>query len=247
MSLSLGLSLSLRSSGGAAAPPIDLTTLALRAYYRASYAPTTWSGTASAGSSGAKTLSVLGTSPSAGTAVNGFAPAAFSGTNQAFIDAADLAPTYITTTAYRIWVLFRSPSTSAPSGLPYNDTSLFVEGGGNWGVNFTTSGVSVYHQSSTRTTAACAADGNYHAAELLYDGANVAIRIDRAAPVVGSATATTGVITSGAMRIAANIGATRLTGSILEMAFVDTADAPSMAVPFADVIAAWNNRYGLGL
>ena len=78
--------LRIRIRGGVSDPKavstLDPATLALTGWWRGSYDGSgTWSGTASAGSSGTRSLVELTNKPSSGTAVNGFNPATFDGVN----------------------------------------------------------------------------------------------------------------------------------------------------------------------
>jgi hypothetical protein len=243
--MSLGISLSLAlASRGAAEPVVDLTTLAFNGLWTGSYVGIAYAGTASAGTSSAKTLSILTAYPTVGTAVNSKAPMVFNGTTQGLTDGVNVFSTYITTTAYRILLLLKSSSAAAPSGLPYNDPGLMTESGGNFGVNFTSNGVGVYHSSTLIATKACAADGNWHLVDISFDGANVSIVVDDGTAATG-ASAGTGAV-GGALRLGSNYGNTvRFTGSML---MVGTAPTTLLSgLTRAQAKAAINSIYALSL
>lgn len=120
--------------GGRVDAGLDPSSLALTGWYRASYSGAPWVGTASAGTSGAKSATSPGSAPTVGTAVNGKTPALYNGTTEYLRDIVSTGPDYISTTKYRVVMLIEPGTLSAPAGAPYDDRGLFVETGGNWGI-----------------------------------------------------------------------------------------------------------------
>lgn len=102
-----------------------------------------WTGVSSLGTSGSQVFTEITNYPDAGTALNGFAPADFNGTNDRLTGPA--ISTAFTTTAGSIAVLFKADTLSAPStpSDPYNEHAIFSasDGGCNIGVSVSTSGV----------------------------------------------------------------------------------------------------------
>lgn len=118
-----------------AAAAFDPATLALSGYYQGSYAPNTWTGTASAGTSGSRSVTEPTNPPTSGTPVNGFAPAAFNGTNQKLTDSSNLS-SYVTPTEGSHWELFRATSISGGAAAGYDNPALCCDiAGGNWGMH----------------------------------------------------------------------------------------------------------------
>lgn len=139
MRLGLGLSLSNVRGGGAAAydPADDAWTL----WQRASYGGSPWAGTASAGTSGSRSLTEATNPPAVGTAVNGLTPTDHDGTNDRFFVHAwtDL----FTLGAGTCIVLFNADAAAAETTtLGYDEAQLVgsTDGSGSWGLSVHTSG-----------------------------------------------------------------------------------------------------------
>ncbi len=230
------------SSSGVAV--LDPSTLSLTGWVRGSYAAAPWAGTASAGTSGAKTFQTSGTNPTAGTAVNGLTPAAFNGSTQYLIDIVSTMSAYISTTAYRVSLLINATSAAAPAGNIYDNPGILTEAGGEWGIVFNSNGVSCYHDSAGYKVASQACStGAWHAVDVLYNGTTLTVSVDGVAgtPVTAG---TLGAIGS-AVRVGGNYShAVKFTGSILEIA---TAQATLATTTAAQIKAYYNSRYGLSL
>ncbi len=196
----------------------DPTLLTLTGLWRGSFAGTPWTGVASAGSSSGKNLPVLGGSqvPGIGTAINGFAPATFNGTNQALANTADTTTAFITTTAYFFSFLIK-PVTAVADTTVYDNPGLVTEAGGNWGIVFSSAGVRVYHSSATKNTLALAT-GSYAQVDITFTGGVLKMRKNGGAWTTVSSVAATGGITASAFRVGINYGgAAKFTGDMMEI------------------------------
>lgn len=236
-------SIALDVLSGGAPPVIDPTTFAFGGLFRGSYAGSPWAGIASAGTSGGHSVSTLGAAPSTGTAQNGFTPATFNGSTQALGDAVNLLSAYMTPTAYRVLILFKASSASAPAAQTYDDPALLSESSGDFGVTFNTNGVGIYHAAVLVVTKACPADGNYHVADIKFDGTTVSISIDGGTPATG-ASSTTDTI-DGEPQIGTNYAAAvHFAGSILDL---EIAPTTLSSLTTAQWIAYVNARYALSI
>lgn len=220
---------------------LNPATLALSGFYRGSYSASPWAGVASAGASGGRSISA-GSAPSTGTAINGFTPAQFNG-SQWLRDLTNLASAYLSTTAYRVSMLIKPTSLSAPAGAIYNNPGLLTETGGNWGIVIDTSGVHVYHGSGAQVahSSGAVSAGAWHRVDVVFDGTQVRVTVDGVAgtPV---ASATTGAIGS-ALTLGSNFGAS--VGFVGQIAEVDIASTALSGVTSADWSAYFLARYGV--
>lgn len=196
---------------GASAATFDPATLSLSGWWRASYAGAPWSGTASAGTSGANNLALLGAAPTAGPAVSTYTPADFDGTTQALSGAA--LSTFLTDTAYTVLVAFYSDVASAlTDGVGY----LFGDDGGYMSLGFTTSGVSALgFDGASKTAAIACAHGAWHLAMAKLSGGNLYAGVDG----TWSAPTACGAIGSlaGTSRVGIAYSGDRLDGRLLEV------------------------------
>jgi hypothetical protein len=230
----------------AAAPVFDPTASALTGLYRGSFGGDPWAGTASAGTSGGRSLSA-GAAPAVGAAVNGFTPASFNGTTHFLTDLTNTADTYLTTTAYRVSLLLQPAALAAPSGLPYNDPGLITESGGNWGITVDSAGVHVYHHDGVYKIAdgpAALLVGTWYAVDVVYNGTDITVSVNGTAgtPV---AAGTLGTIAGAGLRMGSNYAATVFySGLILDAALANTTLAGSTHANFR---AYYASRYGVSV
>lgn len=240
----MGLGLGLGFGGGSAgAAVLNPATLALTGWVRASYGGAPWAGTASAGSSGAKSMVTAGADPSVGTAINGLTPAAFNGTTQYLRDIADICSDFISTTAYRVVALIEPGSLAADSGVPYNDAGIFVETGGNWGVFVNSTNVGVYHYDGAYKVATKAVVAGKQLVDVRFDGSTLTVAVNGVdgTPV---AAGTLGAIATD-LRLGTNYAASvKYPGTIAE---IFTAQSDLAATTPSDVKAYINSRYALSL
>lgn len=126
---------------------IDPATLNLTGYWL-NYAGGTWTGTASAGSSGGRTL-VPGTAPSVGANFGAHPSAAFNGTTQ-YLDSALDANDFLSSTAYTMEVVCDIAGLLA-SGAIYDEVLIFG-GTSQIYISVSTSGVQAGHFNSVSGT-----------------------------------------------------------------------------------------------
>lgn len=166
----------------------DPATLALSAWYRASFAGSPWAPVASAGISGTQGSMTEATNPPAtGAALNGLTPADFDGTNDVLSNANSLS-TFIGAAAWSIAVLINPTATAAVRsvGAGYSDPAIIAETTqGYWYLTYTTSGVTVGHYDSVagvwkEANQACSS-GSWHLVQAWFDGVNISISVDSVA------------------------------------------------------------------
>lgn len=225
---------------------LDPTTLTLTGWYRGSYSGSPWSGTASAGASGSRSIEA-GSAPSTGSAVNGFTPANFvAASSHYLLDGTNLADAYISTTAYRVVMLVKLTSSAAPAGAIYDDRGLVTEGGGNWGIVYNTSGVHCYHYDGAyqvASSASAVATGGWHIIDVQYNGTNLTVSVDGTAgtPV---AAGTLGSV-AAAFRVGTNYGpAVYADAQIMEVILASSDLSATTAAAFKGYV---NSRYALSL
>ncbi len=233
------------------APAYDPAVLSLTGWWRGSYTASPWVGTASAGNSGGGThnMARISNPASSGTAVNGFNPATFNGSNQQ-LDNASALSAFITDTAYFYWCLFKATATTGTSGtsLAYNNEQLIGDVNGKFGCSIATvAGVDKvvpWHYDATGSK------GDPHAISLSawnlicvrYDGTNIRGKLNSAS--VATAAAGTVDDVTGTMMMGASFSTPKFTGSILDMGVMASAGTDAL---FDDIKAYINSRYGLAL
>lgn len=243
----VGLSSLVWAAGGE--PAFDPATLVLTHWQRGSFASSPWAATASAGDSGSRALSEATNPPSAGTAVNGFTPALFDGTNDVLFS--PTGSTDLWTASEYSYVLLAKPITAAaPTGSgAWADEQFLGDANAYIGLAYTTLGLKAHHYngvgSGVETTAATAATGSYHMMLVYYDGTT--LRVDVNAGVsVGSATvgSISGFGSSGAMRI----GRGNAAGSFSNVEILEVMTSKVNLSPYkAGLKSYFNARYGLSL
>lgn len=104
----------------------DPSNLALSGWWRDYAGTAPWSGRASAGPSSSSILNSFGSDPGLGTAVNGYIPALFNGTNFLIsnVSATSLFNTTTGANAGTIVALINIASAAAPNSTPYDDAGI---------------------------------------------------------------------------------------------------------------------------
>ncbi len=157
----------------------DPAVLALSGWWRADYAGAPWTGTASAGASGSRSLVTAGNDPAVGSAVGGLDPADFDGSNDLLASTVQTSDLF-SAGAGSFWCLFYADTAPAPGGADYdngnfltNDTTAEID------IGFTSAGFSanVYGGAHTRIDVACST-GAWHLGQVRWDGANLEVRVD---------------------------------------------------------------------
>lgn len=202
------------SDGINASVTVDPVTLVLAGFWRGSFSGAPWVGTASAGLSGSHNITGGG-GAGTGSAVNGFTPATFNGTSNTLIDSTN-APLYLTTTDYTVsGVAYFNAALTA--GTVYNMPGIVTESGGNWGVVYDSSGIRVYHASTSVLTIPCTT-GGWRAFDIVFTGGVLKGRIGNGAWVTASGVAATGSLTTASLRVGANYAnAVFLNASVMEL------------------------------
>lgn len=243
----LGLGLSLASVGGIA--PFTPANLALSGYWRASFAGAPWAATASAGVSGTTgALTVVGATPTTGTAVNGFTPAVFA-SGKALTNTAD-ASTLWAAGAGTIFALFKAASADTATGNKYDDPALLHDSSVRFTMNFSSAGIGGtmvdgvdYQQAITPCST-----GAWHLAMVRFSwngsSGTIGVTLDSAAEV-------THAIAGNLVRDGTDIfvgeyqpGSLRFDGSILELG---TAAYKVTDADYAQIKSYVNTRYALSL
>lgn len=219
-------------------------TLSLTGWWRGSFASSPWNGTASAGSSGTRTLTEATNPPDPGTLLNGFAPADFSSSDRL----GGLAiSNYFTTAAGSALILYRADTSAAPAADPINDPALIGQSGSQQvqiAHNSTGPVVSVHDSASQKRIQLTAATGSWHLVQMRWNGTNMQGRVDSNSWSTSAATAGPSPLTT-VLRVGANYNLTKFfDGQIMSIIFDDTTldDAT-----FDNIKSSLNTRYALSL
>jgi hypothetical protein len=212
------------------APPVmggggggfDPATLPLSGWWRANYTAAPWAAVASAGTSLANgDLVTNGNDPSPSAPQNGYTGPDFDGTNDNLRNLADITD-FVTTTAGTLICLFRADTADNATGNTYDDAALFLDTNADFGLTFTTSGVTgfAYSGGYQAKTVACGT-GGYHLVMMRINGSTLGITLDSAAEST-QACGTLGVLT-GSIGVGSGYGGTHhFDGRILELMVADS-------------------------
>lgn len=220
MKLGLALSPSVTTDGGAAV--FDPATLALTGWWRASYAASPWTGTASAGTSLGRDLTEATNPPAAGTAVNGRTPADFDGTDDELQIPGTIA-TYFNADAYSFWVLVNIDAIDTDGGNHQDDMIFGQTAGSRLWLTVRSTGPVVKlghfdgagYVTSTRTIATA----TWLFIQGRYNGTDQTLRVNG-----GTRDSNAGAVIddlTGAMRVGRSSFDAYLNGKILDLGFSD--------------------------
>lgn len=178
MRVGIGLGISYARSAGSV---LDPTTLTIAGYWRASFSGSPWTGTASAGSSGSRNLTEATNPPTTGTAVDGYVPASFDGTND-ILSGGLTGGNYWSASAYTTVLLVNPASPSAAAANRYQDEQLISVPSDLLGLSWTSSGVSAWHYGggadfSGTAFKACSA-GSWHMVVARFGSNTLGINVD---------------------------------------------------------------------
>ena len=156
--------------------------LALSEWQRGSYSVAPWAANASAGASSGRTATTTGNDPSAGTGLNGFAPAHFTRASTQSLNASVANNTLFSTVGTFV-CLARSATQQAPSGVPYGDGNLCGDpANAETTFGITSAGFNACVQDSggykRPATAAALANSTWGACEGVFDGTNLSVRVN---------------------------------------------------------------------
>lgn len=240
--MGLGLGLGVKTGGGVVS--FDPATLALTGWWRANYAGSPWTGTASAGGSGGVNLSEATNPPATGTAINGLTPADFDGTNDILAPGITLT-NFVGAGAGSLWCLFNADAAMATTGNPYDAPQFFCAQNLRLSFGFDSGGVwaHIYDGGHKSRQVACAT-GGWHLAQMKFNGTNIYCRVDNGAwssIAAGNIDDLTGQVLVGV-----NGGVTNFfNGRIAEIGVINSALADAT---FDSIKNGYINlRYGLAL
>lgn len=220
----------------------DPTTLSWNLLQRGSYGGSPWSGTASAGSSGSRSLTG-GTAPSVGAAQNGLTPADFNGTTQQLTTSLAWS-SLVSASQFFFDIIVLADTTSATSGSFDADTNVIGDVNGFLGVAFTNSGLTITMTDGTlKTVTVAAGTGSYQRFQArLASGGILSARVNGGSWSTLGSVGSISSIADTAL-VGRNYNATRfLDGRLLHLGISSTAFSDSVA----DAIEAANRaRYGL--
>ncbi len=229
------------SMGVLATPNTVPFTLAWQLWFPPPFAGVPWQGQASAGPSASHNLTALAGVTAAGTPVNGWAPATFTGANSLLVDEAAWADGAGGGT---IVVLCKPATTAATASAGYDEPGIFADANATAALTYTTSGFGGMQSDSVgrRIVYSAAAPNAWHSAMLRWDGSStMGLSVDSGGEVTHACLATTGV----ALRKFVGSGfSTRFVGDIMEVLVIDR----RLTDPeYAAIKAYFNATYGLAL
>lgn len=229
----------------------DPATLSLTGWWRASFAGSPWSPTASAGSSGTAgdLTGGLGTTPATGSAVNGLTPADFDGTDD-FLDAPyTILDDAYNAGAYSGWALVYVDSISTDDANVYdNDCILSTQPSAYWILFLRSSGVvGIRHiDSGEIVLTATVSTGAWQLIQWKLDAGTLSLRVNggtRQTTAAGNLDAT-GISTSAFVAGTNYGGAKFLNGKMLEIGLADSALSDTDE---DNVLSYCRSRYALTL
>jgi hypothetical protein len=224
----------------------DPASLSLEGWWRADFAASPWTGTASAGGSGARNLTEATNPPAVGAAQNGKNPADFDGTND-LLGSATTFTTFAAAAAGSIWCLFYADTSAADAGAGsrHDNEGLVAEEGGATALNLTFSAggvsVSLYDGAFKEVITACGT-GAYHLAQAKWNSTNLYLRIDSGSWVSIAAGALSG--SAGGLVVGRNYDTKFLDGRILDVGMATSALSDGS---FDSVKSYVNSRFALAL
>lgn len=248
--IGLGISFGARASGGGAAV-FDPATLALTQWYRASYAGSPWSPTASAGASGTNgDLTEASFPPTTGTAVNGLTPATFDGVAERLQSTKNNNQVY-SASALSGWCLFKANTVDAADLSEYKDGQLFADiANAETVVGVTSDGAAgallhlgFYAGGYVEHDIACSV-GAWVLGQWKLESGQLKARVNSGS-WSSKACGNLSFLTPGAMAVGKGFGAgTYFDGDMLEIAAAAVAFSDA---DFDDVVSYVNATYGLSL
>jgi hypothetical protein len=240
----------MKSPGGGGGA-FDPATLALTGWWRASYAGSPWTPTASAGTSGANGNLTEATNPpaTAVNAINSLDTADFDGTNDKLTG--PNASALFDAASWSAWVLFNADTAPADQGAAfrYTNPTFFAEGGSAYlSMGFSSGGIHVaQYQVGVGThkerVLACGTAA-WHLAQARYDGVDLELRLDSGA---WSSIASANLELSGSTAVVLGnpgFASAPYDGDIAELAMSDVTLSDG---DFDNVVSYVNSRYALAL
>lgn len=220
----------------------------VRGSYTAPASDPRWSGTASAGNSGTQPFNrdlSLDAIPTVGTAVGGFTPAAFS--SEALDTGSVTMSSIVSSAAGTILMLVNPSSPGSPGANALADPALLCSRDNKLAMGYSTSGFRAgIHDGAAKSTGFIAMSaGNWHAAAMQWDSANVKAQIDGGA--VQSAPAGALSTLTAPMEIGKQESIAFTTCSILEVIAIGSASLALTGGDCDKIRAYWRQRYGVSV
>ena len=157
--------------------------LSLTNWNRSAFSASPWAAVASAGTSGTNgTLAAGAAGPTAGTALNGRAPATYNGTTQTSIGSTAIS-SLLSAAAWSLAVLDNPVTTAVvqSAGAGYGNPAVITDDtNGFWYLTYTTSGYTIGHYDGVgwKEISIAATAGSYHLVQAWYDGTNLNLQVD---------------------------------------------------------------------
>ncbi len=216
------------------------TSLALTGYWRANYTGAPWVGTASAGTSGSQDLTIGDAAPSTGSAVNGYTPADFDGTDDELIFEGTI-DTYFSSSLLSAWFLIWFDTADSQIVYDSSDSRINI-------FKTTAEGVGISYNNGDAVPIRACATGAWKLVTVRANGSNVAVGVNEAPGAAGGASSVVhaGTLSSltGTLTFGTTFGAGQLNAKVLEVGFSDIALTDQN---FTDIKTYCNARYGLSL
>lgn len=128
-------------------------TLSLTGWWRTDYGGSPWTGTASAGSSGGRTLEEPTNPPTTGSTINGLTPANFDGTNDRLEELDLFLSSYVSASAWWVGLLVNVDTVAGAAANAYDDEAFVSDDNGGWLLAVNSSGVrAINYDGAYKTT-----------------------------------------------------------------------------------------------
>ena len=227
----------------------DAASLQLTGWWRGSSAGSPWAGSPSTGSSGLRNLTEATNPPSAGTAVNGFAPADFDGTNDLMNVSGLTTRNLVSASAGSVAALVNIDAINtsvAIGGLIWQNDGIISDNGAYWGL--------MLGGASSNQAQGYVYDGAFSAAgvtitlatwqflQMRWDGTRVEMRLNNGS--WNTATAGSMQSTANGLRVGVNADTRFFDGRLLELM---TADRYVGENDFDRIRGYVNARYALSI
>lgn len=242
--------------GKAAASTYDPSLLALMGWWRASYSPSTWGGTFSAGNSGSHSLTHATNAPSGGGVVNGFTPAQWISANSDLLQHSGAYTNFVSASAFTIICLIKTSAqpADAGAGAPYDQCQVFGTEGGSINVPLLTYstagfGAGFYDGSTWSSVRVAAGTGTWHMVKARLSGGTLGVGLGSGAMSTiarGNVNASSSTTIRVGQGDSGGAGVSKfLDAEILELMVIDS--ALSDATINTDIRGYFNNRYALSI
>jgi hypothetical protein len=210
------------------------------------YPGTSWSSSASNGTSGSRTaLTAEGTgAPAQGVAQNGHIPPDFTGGTA--LGSSDDITNFVTTSAGGVFFLYDADTLSSPSGTIYQDSCVFTDGNGDLGIAITSAGATAfaYDGSYELTPAQVWAVGGYNVGMMRWNGTTLGLTVNSSGTEQTIACNTLTIMT-GPLQLGEGYGGLNaLDGRLLEIWFLPFTPTRQN---FLDYITYCDAQYSLSL